>query len=364
MPEGNAAFRYSLSVFVVISGRLCAILPAMVQASASGKIILFGEHAVVYGRPAIAVPLTQVRATATITAGRRGSGLMLDLPDIGQQLSVTEQPTLSPLAHVARLAADQLRLAPLPDWRITLRSTIPVASGLGSGAAAATAIVRAMAAAAGRPLTPAQVSALVYESETLFHGQASGIDNTVIAYEQPVWFVRGQAPQPFRIAQAFTIVIGDTGVASPTRLTVGDVRTGWQAEPAHFEALFDGVGEIVVAARRAIEGGEVAALGPLMDANQRLLQAMVVSSPELDALCQAARGAGATGAKLSGGGRGGNMIALAPAGRAETIAERAIGGGRGANHRHRGCALRKPSSAERSSRRRLDLLVTGTADGA
>ena len=157
---------------------------------------------------------------------------------------MTGQTSMPPLAHVARLAAASFGW-PFPDWPITFRSTIPVASGLGSGAAAATAIVRAMAAAAGRQLTPAQVSALVYESETLFHGQASGIDNTVIAYEQPVWFVRGQAPQPFRIAQAFTIVIGDTGIASPTRLTVGDVRAGWQAEPARFEALFDGVGSIV-----------------------------------------------------------------------------------------------------------------------
>ncbi len=83
----------------------------------------------------------------------------------------------------------------------------------------------------GRPaVDAADVSALVFESETLFHGQASGIDNTVIAYEQPVWFVRGQAPQPFRIGQAFTIVIGDTGIASPTRLAVGDVRAGWQAD--------------------------------------------------------------------------------------------------------------------------------------
>lgn len=299
----------------------------MVQASASGKIILFGEHAVVYGRPAIAVPVTQVRATATITAGRPGSGLMLDLPDIGQQLSVAEQPTLSPLAHVARLAADQLRLATLPDWRITLRSTIPMASGLGSGAAAATAIVRAMAVGAGRQLSPSHVSALVYESETLFHGQASGIDNNVIAYEQPVWFMRGQAPQPFRIGQAFTIVIGDTGVASSTRLTVGDVRIGWQAEPARFEALFDGVASIVHSARRAIEGGDVAALGPLMDENHRLLQTMGVSSPELDALCQAAHNAGASGAKLSGGGRGGNMIVLAPDGRTEKITSALLAAG-------------------------------------
>jgi mevalonate kinase len=282
----------------------------MVEASASGKIILFGEHAVVYGRPAIAAPVAQVRATATVEPAPAGSGLVLDLPDVGKRVVVGDQAPPQPLAHVARLAASQLGLVPLPDWTITLRSTIPVASGLGSGAAAATAIVRAMAAAAGQQLTPAAVSALVFESETLFHGTPSGIDNTVIAYEQPVWFVRGQAPEPFRIARPFRLVIGDTGVASPTKVTVGDVRAGWQAEPARFEALFDRIADIVHTARAAIEAGEAPALGPLMDDNHRLLQTMGVSSPELDALCQAARTAGALGAKLSGGGRGGNMIAL------------------------------------------------------
>ena len=299
----------------------------MVQASASGKIILFGEHAVVYGRPAIAVPVTQVRATATITSAQPGSGLTLHLPDVGKRWQVTGQATTQPLAHVAGLAASQLGLSPLPDWSITLRSTIPVASGLGSGAAAATAIVRAMAAAAGRPLTPAQVSALVFESETLFHGQASGIDNTVIAYEQPVWFVRGQAPQPFRIAQAFTIVIGDTGIASPTRLTVGDVRAGWQAKPRASRRCSTEWVDRALRRERAIESGDGAALGPLMDENHRLLRLMGVSSPELDALCQATRNAGAAGAKLSGGGRGGNVITLAPTERVETIASALLAAG-------------------------------------
>ncbi|MCB0252085.1 MAG: mevalonate kinase, partial [Anaerolineae bacterium] len=170
-------------------------------------------------------------------------------------------------------------------------STIPVSSGLGSGAAAATAIVRAIAAAAGHALTPAEISTLVFESERLFHGTPSGIDNTVIAYEQPVWFVRGQSPEPFVIAQPVTLVIGDTSV------TVGDVRRGWQNEPAHYEALFDAVGRVVVAARDAIRSGEAGGLGRLMDENHALLQEMDVSSPELDRLCAAARQAGALGAK-------------------------------------------------------------------
>ncbi len=180
----------------------------MTTGSAPGKVILFGEHAVVYGRPAIAVPVSQVTATATVTPGAAGSGCVLDLSDIGETVPVSGESTLQPLALVTRLTLEALAI-PTPDWRITLRSTIPVSSGLGSGAAAATAIVRAVAAAAGRSVTPAQVSALVYESERLFHGTPSGIDNTVIAFQQPVWFVRGQPPEPFPLAHPLTLVIGD-----------------------------------------------------------------------------------------------------------------------------------------------------------
>lgn len=292
----------------------------MTIGSAPGKVILVGEHAVVYGRPAIAVPVSQVSATATVTPGEPGSGCVLDLSDIGQTVPVSGESTMQPLALVTRLALDALGLA-TPDWRILLHSTIPVSSGLGSGAAAATAIVRAIAAAAGRSLPPAEVSALVFESERLFHGTPSGIDNTVVAYEQPVWFVRGQPPEPFAIARPVTLVIGDTGVASPTSITVGDVRRGWQAEPARYEAIFDAVGSVVVAARDAIQSGHSASLGRLMDENHALLQQMNVSSPELDRLCAEARQAGALGAKLSGGGRGGNMIALARDGAAKPLVD-------------------------------------------
>ena len=236
----------------------------MTTGSASGKIILFGEHAVVYGRPAIAAPVSQLAATATVMAAEPGNGCVLDLSDIGETVPVTGESAMQPLALVTRLTLDALAMA-TPDWRIVLRSTIPVSSGLGSGAAAATAIVRAIAAAAGHALTPAQISALVYESERLFHGTPSGIDNTVVAYEQPVWFVRGQPPEPFVIAQPVTLVIGDTGIASPTSVTVGDVRRGWQAEPQRYETIFDAVGRIVYAARDAVQSGDVAALGRLMD---------------------------------------------------------------------------------------------------
>ena len=298
----------------------------MTTGSAPGKIILFGEHAVVYGRPAIAAPVSQLAATATVMAAEPGNGCVLDLSDIGETVPVTGESAMQPLALVTRLTLDALAMA-TPDWRIVLRSTIPVSSGLGSGAAAATAIVRAIAAAAGHALTPAQISALVYESERLFHGTPSGIDNTVVAYEQPVWFVRGQPPEPFVIAQPVTLVIGDTGIASPTSITVGDVRRGWQAEPQRYETIFDAVGRIVYAARDAVQSGDVAALGRLMDENHALLHEMGVSSVELDRLCAAARRVGALGAKLSGGGRGGNMIALAREAEVESVEQALTAGG-------------------------------------
>jgi mevalonate kinase len=122
-------------------------------------------------------------------------------------------------------------------------------------------------------------------------------------------------------------VIADTGVPSPTGVAVGDVRTGWQAEPEKYEALFSAIGEIARQARAIIASGHPDNLGLLMDENHRLLADMGVSSPELDRLVAAAREAGALGAKLSGGGRGGNMIALVQPRDAESIANALLAAG-------------------------------------
>src|SRR5512139_1381052 len=213
-----------------------------VSASACGKIILFGEHAVVYGRPAIAVPVTQVLATATVEPGEHG--LLIHAADIDRAVEVDSTNSIDPLAAIVNLTLAHLNCPP-SDLEITIRSTIPIASGLGSGAAVSTAIVRALAQWFGARLDDAEVNALVYEVEKLYHGTPSGIDNTVIAYRQPVYFIRGQAIQTFTVAQPFKVVIGNTGVASPTKITVGDVRRGWEADRARYEAWFDRIGAIV-----------------------------------------------------------------------------------------------------------------------
>lgn len=289
-------------------------MPA-ISASAPGKAILFGEHAVVYGQPAIAIPVTQVRARAIVTAEphQPAGSVRIQAPNIGLEASLVELPPEDPLSSAVKLVFTELGLSQSPALTIRVTSTIPVAAGLGSGAAVSVAILRALSEFLGRSLPNERVSALAYEVEKLHHGTPSGIDNTVITFARPVYFVRradANLIETLRVAKPFKLVIADSGIPSPTAIVVGDVRRAWQAEPARYQALFSAVGGLVTAARAAIERGETESLGSLMDENHALLCEMGVSSPELERLVAAARQAGAQGAKLSGGGRGGNLIAL------------------------------------------------------
>jgi mevalonate kinase len=298
-------------------------------ASAPGKIILLGEHAVVYGQPAIAVPVIQVHARAIVTPDpRQPAGLVrLQAPDIGLETSLEQLPPGDPLAAAVQGVFAELGIARPPALTVRIVSTIPVAAGLGSGAAVSVAIIRALAAFLGRPLPDERVAALAYEVEKIHHGTPSGIDNTVVTYARPVVYTRLKGPgeafvpqiETFQVGRPFDILIADTGVPSPTALSVGEVRRAWQAEPERYEGLFIAIGQIARNGRQAIESGKIEKLGRLMDENHALLAEISVSSPELDRLVAAARAAGALGAKLSGGGRGGNMISLTPPGGAPAI---------------------------------------------
>lgn len=298
----------------------------MTSSSAPGKIILFGEHAVVYGRPALAVPVTQVQATATVSENSRG-GVWIEAPNIALSSPLSQLAPDHPLVVVINSVFSTLNIARPPACTVYLQSTIPVASGLGSGAAVSVAIIRALSAFLGQPLSDPQVNGLAFQAEKLYHGTPSGIDNTVVTYARPVYFVKGQPIKTFRVGASFTLVIGDTGISAPTKESVGAVGSLREANPPRWEKVFNQVGEIVWDARQAIERGDTAALGTLMDANHALLQEMTVSCAELDQLTDAAHKAGALGAKLSGGGRGGNMIALVLKEKASAMAETLLAAG-------------------------------------
>ena len=296
------------------------------KSSAPGKIILFGEHAVVYGRPALAVPVTQVHADVDITASD-SAGTWINAPDISLHAEVNTLPSDHPIASVIHNLFFISRISPFPNIDINITSTIPVASGLGSGAAVTVALIRALSSYIHYDMTDEEVNSFAYEIEKLHHGTPSGIDNTVVTYARPVYFVKGQAIETFKVGNPFTIVIGDTGISAPTKESVGDVRKLWDADNVKWENVFDRVGGIAEKAREAIETGKMKELGELMNSNHTLLQEMTVSSPELDNLVSATLNAGALGAKLSGGGRGGNMIALVEKEKAPVISEALLSAG-------------------------------------
>jgi mevalonate kinase len=298
----------------------------MTHASAPGKIILFGEHAVVYGRPALAVPVTQVHADVEVSGGPR-AGIWIDAPDVNLHAELNTLPSDHPIAAVIHNLLFSLGISPFPPLEIKITSTIPVASGLGSGAAVSVALIRAFASTVNRPLSDEQVNAFAYEIEKLHHGTPSGIDNTVVTYARPVYFVRGQPIETFTVGSPFNLVIADTGVRALTKESVGDVRKLWEADKPRWERVFDQIGEIAQMAQGAIERGKKKELGSLMNANHALLQQLTVSSLELDHLTEAARRSGASGAKLSGGGRGGNLIALVEADKAAHVSEALLSAG-------------------------------------
>ena len=296
-------------------------MPAF-TAAAPGKIILFGEHAVVYGQPAVAVPVHQVCARATLQAEpRKAAGdIRILAPAIHLDSTLQDLPCDDPLVIAIQSVQETLHIAQLPAFTLRIQSTIPVASGLGSGAAVSVALIRALSAFLGQPLPDDTVNALAYTVEKRHHLNPSGVDNTVITYAKPIYFVRGQPLELLNVAEPLTFVIGDSGIQSRTADVVAGVRSRWQADPAAYEALFARIGQLTRQARAQIETGSPTHLGEWMDENHHCLQAMGVSCPELNRLVLAARAAGAQGAKLSGGGLGGNMIALCAPTAAETVA--------------------------------------------
>jgi mevalonate kinase len=289
------------------------------SASAPGKIILFGEHAVVYGMPAIAIPVPSMRAVAIVEPARLGAGIHFDNLSTHQHLQIDPFGNVAdPITQIVRLVMVHFGIESI-DVTITLESSIPIASGLGSGAAVSAAVGRALARYLGSPLDDTALNAMVYEVEKLHHGTPSGIDNTVIVFEQPIFFQRDRPIESLSIGGELRFLIVDTGCSAPTRQVVEDVRLLYDRYSNFVLGILDEIGVLVVEAWQALGCGDALAVGALMSANHALLQSLTVSSPALDVLVSAACESGALGAKLSGGGRGGNMIALVASENARTV---------------------------------------------
>lgn len=297
--------------------------PRIARGSAPGKVILLGEHAVVYGRPAIAAAIDRhVRVTLYERSGPARAGRM---PALGPgeesaghapaaaALSGVELPLIAD-ATVARVVVRAAELFGMdPDaFTATVSTTLPVGVGLGSSAALSVALVRALAEWTGATLTAAGVCARAFELERIFHGFPSGIDNTVATHGGAVLFRRGWPPDTLETPVSLPLVIALGRAPRQTRQTVSRLRQAWEADPAPYERLFDEIAGLVDAATEALAAGDHPRLGALMDANHACLAALGVSTPELDEMVRRARHAGALGAKLTGGGGGGAVICLCP----------------------------------------------------
>lgn len=274
--------------------------------TAHGKIILIGEHAVVHHQPAIAIPFTSAQVDIqidpipgeTILDSVYYQGNLADAP---QSLHNLIQ-TLDAVCFYLDKQTNQMK--------IQIRSQIPAERGMGSSAAVATALVRALFNFFQKNLTPELLDEFVSISEEIAHGNPSGLDATVVQSEQAVYFVREQNPEYFDSSLPAYLVIADTGDKGETIHAVADVEVLVADARTDGQELIEHLGQLTVQARKAIEQKQVRVLGQILSKAQENLSKLTVSNDKLDHLIQTAMDHGALGAKLTGGGRGGCMIAL------------------------------------------------------
>jgi hydroxymethylglutaryl-CoA reductase len=274
---------------------------------AAGKVILLGEHAVVYGKHALALPIPDA-VTATVRPAAR---LTLDVPEWGLSREMSRGGGGVDAAVYCIL--DNLGIGS-DGFTIRVRSALPHGMGLGSSAAFAVAIVRAFDNLLGLSLGDDRVNDIAFDCERLAHGNPSGVDNTLATYARPMLFRKRESveTEPIELAEAPPIVVACGHQSGVTHEQVAGVRARHEACPDTFDAIFDQIDALTVAGAEALVAGDYVTLGQLMNVCQGLLNALGVSTPELEDMVDIARRAGAAGAKLTGAGGGGSIVAVCP----------------------------------------------------
>ena len=274
-----------------------------------GKVILLGEHSVVYGRHAIAVPVPQT-IRVKVEDCKKGVTLMIPSWGIEYQLDKDVEQRQS-FEKPAGAILEQLNLTN-KGMRIEVFPDIQRGMGLGGSAAIAVAIIRGLNNHFNLGLSDEDVNDMAFESEKIAHGNPSGIDNTMATFGKPLIYRPGEPPlvEQLNVNESFSLVVGFTRHEGVTAKTVRNVRESWKHNTAMYEKIFDDIDELVLKSVTAIQNNDFSALGQMMNFCQGLLNALQVSTPELERLIGLAREAGALGAKLTGGGGGGAMVAL------------------------------------------------------
>jgi mevalonate kinase len=286
----------------------------MATGSGKGKTILFGEHFVVYGLPALAAGIAS-ETTAKITRVRSFGWKLVDnrpaMPGYKEKKYDEQKASIENMLKHLNIDATKT------GFQIDLGGNLVCASGIGASAASCVAIARALNDEYSLGLDDDQINETAYIGEMGYHGTPSGIDNTASTFGGLIWFVRdlnGGPPQfeKLKLGKSADLVIASTGLTASTKVVVNDVRKKKDENPDWFSSVSNEYNQLVNEAREALINLDFEQVGILMNKNHKLLQQLTVSCKELDNFVEIARENGAIGAKMTGTGRGGNMIALAP----------------------------------------------------
>ncbi|WP_283678744.1 mevalonate kinase [Lentilactobacillus sp. Marseille-Q4993] len=271
------------------------------------KIILFGEHSVVYGQPAIALPLYSVDVHAEISlepSGQTLSSRYYEGPIADMSNNLLGVKTL--IDHILNELGKSSA-----NFKMTITSQIPSERGMGSSAATAIAITRALYQYFDVPLNREKLLKEALIEEKITHGNPSGIDTATASSHFPIWFIKHKenAQITFNLAD-YNLVIADSGIKGKTADAVSLIARNMVDDSDNTKPLIDDLGRIATEAKRAIITGDGSKIGDLMYQSQQRLHDLGVSTPTLDKLVSTSKKAGALGAKLTGSGLGGCMIAL------------------------------------------------------
>jgi len=285
----------------------------MGKGSGFGKTILFGEHFVVHGVPGIA---SAIDSAADAEVKKAQKGINVTDQRSGAK-GYAEKKKLQQLESIERMLKamdiDPKKVA-IDIW---LGGNLPGFSGLGASAASSVAIARAIAEEFGLDLSDERINDIAYEAEKAYAGNPSGIDNTAATFGGLIWFKKNlgggsNTIEQLSIGEPVEIVIGNTGIVANTKAMVAGVGERKKQNPEKYGAIFRQAEKLAHEGREALEEFDLKQVGELMNENHRLLQEIEVSCKELDHLVDLAREQGAFGAKMTGGGGGGCMVALTP----------------------------------------------------
>lgn len=266
-----------------------------------------GEHSVVYGEPAIAVPFPSVSVMATLT--EKSGSITIESDYFTGELDQAPH-SLDNLKAAVQVTCEALGQS-ASGFHMHIQSTIPPERGMGSSAAVAAAVIRSLYAHFHRDLDREQLLRLVNVSETIAHGNPSGLDAWMTSGEIPVYFQKEKPFEPLPLQMNAYLVVADTGQKGQTKDTVRDVSRLEQLYSEEARRIIRRLGALAEQAKVAIQEKNPVQLGECMKKAHSQLMTLTVSNAHLDRLVAAALYAGALGAKLTGGGRGGCMIALA-----------------------------------------------------